>query len=134
MTYNFEALQKFSKEQIEASTAAAGEFAKNLQAIAAEASDFSKKSIESGSAYFEKLSGVKKFEDAIALQTEYAKSSYETFVAQTTKFGELYTKLAKDAFKPLEGVFAKAQSTVQATVQAAAQAPAKPAGKSAVAQ
>jgi hypothetical protein len=31
-------------------------------------------------------------------------------VAQATKFGELYTNLAKEAFKPVEAAVAKAQA------------------------
>ena len=31
-----------------------------------------------------------------------AKSAYESFVAQATKFGEIYTSIAKEAFKPVE--------------------------------
>ena len=116
MAYNFEAFQKFGKEQIEATTAAAGEFAQNLQAIAAEASDYSKKSLESGSAYIEKLAGVKKLEEAITLQQDYAKEAYDAFVARATKFGELYTKLAKDAFKPVEGAIVKAQESVKSNL------------------
>jgi hypothetical protein len=37
---------------------------------------------------------VKSIEKAIELQTEYAKTSYETFVAESQKIGELYTDLA----------------------------------------
>jgi len=77
---------------------------KGWQGIAAETQDYSKKSFEKGRAFAEKLIGVKKFDEAIALQQEYAKSSYEDFVAQATKIGELYTELAKEAFKPLETV------------------------------
>jgi hypothetical protein len=35
------------------------------------------------------------------------KTAYEGFVAQSTKMGELYANLAKDAFKPYEGLVAK---------------------------
>ena len=38
------------------------------------------------------------------VQTEYAKSAYEGLVAQATKMGELYTDLAKEAYKPFEGM------------------------------
>jgi len=34
------------------------------------------------------------------VQSEYLKSSYEEFVAQSTKLGELYAGLAKEAYKP----------------------------------
>jgi hypothetical protein len=48
---------------------------------------------------FEKPATVKSFDKALEVQTEYAKSSYETFVAESKKIGELYTDLAKDAGK-----------------------------------
>ncbi len=44
------------------------------------------------------------------VQSEYLKSSYEDFVAQSTKLGELYADLAKQAYKPFEGVMAKASA------------------------
>ena len=50
---------------------------------------------------------MKSIEKAVELQTEYAKTSYETFVAESQKIGELYTDLAKQAFKPFEGLVAK---------------------------
>jgi hypothetical protein len=107
MAINFEDYTKFSKEQFEAVQAAANEVSKQLQAIAAETTDYSKRSLESGSAFVEKLLGVTKFEQAIALQQDFAKSSYEGFVAEVSKLGELYANVAKEAFKPVEGAFAK---------------------------
>ena len=113
MSYDFEAIQKFNKEQIEATQAAFTEVAKGLQAIATEATDYSKKSIETGSAYVEKLLGVKKLDEAITLQSDFAKSAYEGFVAQATKLGEMYTAVAKEAFKPVEGAIAKVQAVAK---------------------
>ena len=110
MAYDFEAFQKFGKEQFDAATAAATEVAKGLQAIATEAGDYSKKSFEDGAAFVEKLVGVKKLDEAITLQSEYAKTSYEGFVAQATKMGEMYNAVAKTAFKPVEGAIAKFQA------------------------
>ena len=52
---NFEAFQAFGKEQLEATTASASSMTKSLQAIAAEATDYSKKSIEQNTAFVEKL-------------------------------------------------------------------------------
>ena len=45
---------------------------------------------------------------AIEIQTDYAKSAYEGFVAQATKIGELYADLAKETYKPFEAYVAKA--------------------------
>ena len=55
----------------------------------------------------EKLSGVKSMEEAIKLQTEFAKSAFETFVAESQKIAGLYTDLAKQNFKPFAGSIAK---------------------------
>ena len=113
MAYDFEAFQKFGKEQFEAASAAMSEVAKGLQAIATEAGDYSKKSFEDSSALVEKLVGAKKIDEAISLQTEYAKTSYEGFVAQATKMGEMYQAVAKEAFKPVEGAIAKMQAAAK---------------------
>jgi len=110
MANNFDDFQKFGKEQLEAASTVAASLAKGLQTIAAEATDYSKKSLETNSAYLEKLVGAKSLDNAIQIQSEYAKSAYEGFVAQTTKMGELYASLAKEAFKPVESVIAKVQS------------------------
>jgi phasin family protein len=112
MTSNFDEFQKYGKEQLEAATTVAASLAKGLQTIAAETTDYSKKSLESSSAFVEKILGAKSLDNAIQIHSEYAKSAYEGFVAQATKMGELYTNLAKEAFKPVETAFAKVQATV----------------------
>ena len=55
----------------------------------------------------EKLVTVKKMDEAVQLQTEFAKSAYEDFVAGATKIGEIYTSMAKDVFKPFEAAARK---------------------------
>ena len=74
---------------------------KGLQTIAAETTDYSKKSFEKSRVLFEKLSGVKKIDEAIQLQSDFAKSAYEDFMAQATKIGEMYSSLTAEAFKPI---------------------------------
>jgi hypothetical protein len=110
MISNLDECQNFGKEQLETASSVAASFAKGFQTIAAETADYSKKSIECNSVYVEKLLSAKSFDDAIQIQSEHAKSAYEGFVAQATKLGELYTILAKEAFKPLKSVFAKVQA------------------------
>ncbi len=109
-TPKFEDFQKFSKQQMETVNAVASTMTKGLQEIAAESTDYSKKAFAANSAVVEKMLGVKSVETAIQIQTEYAKSVYEGFVAQATKINELCVKMATEAFKPVEA----ALSTVQA--------------------
>jgi len=101
-------MQKFSRNNMDMAMASFGAWTKNAQAIASEFADYSKKSFEESTAALEKLMAAKSLEKAMEVQSEYLKSSYEEFVAQSTKLGELYAGLAKEAYKPLEGVMAKA--------------------------
>ena len=61
-----------------------------------------------GVAALEKLFGAKSVDKAIEVQTDYLKSAYEGFVSEATKLGELYSDLAKESYKPLEGFVPKA--------------------------
>jgi hypothetical protein len=81
-----------------------------MQAIAVEVADYSKKVFEQGTAATEKLIGAKSLEKAVEVQSDYVKTAYEGFVAEATKIGELYTSLAKEAYKPFEGQFGKIAS------------------------
>ena len=110
MATNFDDFQKFGKEQLEAVSCGRGVSRQGLQTIATETTDYSKRSLETSSAYLEKLVGAKSLDNAIQIQSEYAKVAYEGFVAQTSKIGELYASLAKEAFKPVESAIAKVQS------------------------
>lgn len=107
MVFKVEDFQNFGKEQYEAALASVNNFTKGYQAIATAYADYSKKSFEDTSAFVEKLSGVKSLEKAIELQTEFTKTAYETFVAESKKISELYADLAKEAYKPFEGYVAK---------------------------
>jgi hypothetical protein len=109
MVKNFEDLQQVSKENIDLAVKSVGTVSKSAQAIAVEIADYSKKSFEEGTSALEKLFGVKSIEKAIELQTAYAKSAYEGFVAEATKIGEMYTALAKESYAPFETIMAKAK-------------------------
>lgn len=103
-----EELQRFGKDSTETMMSSFGAWSKSAQAIAVELTDYSKKSIEDSAAAWERLMGSKTLEKAMEVQSEYLKSSYEDFVAEATKLGELYADLAKEAYKPFEGALAKA--------------------------
>ena len=102
--------QQLSRSQIDATTQSAAAWSRGLQQIALEASDLSKKSIEETSAAFGKLIGIRTLDGAIQVQTDYAKSAYESMMSNATRFGELFTTLAKDAYRPFEGAFEQAQT------------------------
>ena len=114
MAINFPEIKAFGPPSFEAFATATGSSGKGLQAIATETMDYSKKSFEKSRVLFERLMGVKKIDEAIQLQSDFAKSAYEDFVAQAAKIGEMYSSLAKEAFKPIS-VASPGQSSVVAT-------------------
>ena len=105
--FKLEDIQNYGKEQLENAVASATSVQNGLQAIASAYGDYTKKSFEDTRSFVEKLSGVKSLDKALEAQTEYAKSSYETFVAESQKIAGLYGELAKQAYKPVEGFVAK---------------------------
>ena len=109
MMKNFDDVQKISKDSMDATMKSFGVLSKASQAIATEVADYSKKSFEDGTKVLEKLFGAKSLDKAIEVQTEYAKTAYEGFVAEATKIGELYADLAKETYKPFEGFLARAK-------------------------
>ena len=104
-----EDIQQYGKEHLETVVASATTLQNGIQTIATAYGDYTKKSFEDTRSYVEKLSGVKSLDKAIEVQTDYAKTAYEGFVAKATKLGELYADLAKEAYKPFEVAFAKAK-------------------------
>jgi hypothetical protein len=97
--------------QLDAADATTNGFPSGFQAIATAYGDYTKKSFEDTKLFVEKLSGVKSFDKAIEIQTEFAKSAFESFVAESQKIGALYSDLAKQSYKPFGGLVAKMTPT-----------------------
>jgi hypothetical protein len=109
VTCRFDDFQRFGKEHLDAVRKSSSSLARSWQTIAAESSDYAKKSFENGSAFFGKLLGAKSFEDALQIQSEYAKSSSEGLVDYVTKVCDLYSNLAKEGLKPVDTAISKVQ-------------------------
>ena len=105
--FKIEDMQTYGKDQYEQAVSCASGFQSGFSAIAAAYGDYAKKSYEDTKSFVEKLSGVKSLDKAVEAQSDFAKSAYESFVADSQKIAGLYGDLAKQAFKPLEGVVAK---------------------------
>ncbi len=107
MLKGFEEFQKVGKDGFDATVRSFGEMNKGFQAIAAEVTDYSKKAFEDSTRAFEQLMGAKSIEQAVEIQSTYAKKAYDAYVAEMSKLGEMYAGLAKDAYKPVEAALGK---------------------------
>ena len=109
MFKTYEDASRFGRDMMENGVASIAALQSGLQAIADEAGDYSRKSMDNGAAVVEKLLAARSPERAIEIQSEYVRQSYEGFVAQSTRMSELMAELAKVAYKPFEQAVAKAK-------------------------
>jgi hypothetical protein len=108
---NLSQLQDESREQIHAADPSMTSFPGGFHAIATAYSDYTKKSFEDTRTFVEKLSGARSVDKAIEIQTEFAKSAFEAFMAESQKIGALYRDLAAQSYKPFGGFLAKVTPT-----------------------
>ncbi len=99
-----------ANQELGSNITAAFSFLATLQAIAAEATDYSKRLLEDRTSFVAKLCGATTFESAIQIQSEHAKTSYAGFIAYVMKMTELRVNLTKEFFKPIETVIIKVQN------------------------
>ena len=87
-----------SMETMEEMLKSYSEMTKGFQLIAAEASEYSRRSFNEMTAFMESLMSARGIEEAYQIQSGYMKSSYDAFVAEAAKLGELYAQLAKAGY------------------------------------
>ncbi|WGS23578.1 MULTISPECIES: phasin family protein [unclassified Bradyrhizobium] len=102
-----EDIQNYGKQHLESVTASATNLQSGVQAIAAAYGDYAKKSFEDTKSFVEQISGVKSLDKAIEAQSEFVRSTYETFVSESQKIAGLYSDCAKQTFQPFEGLVGK---------------------------
>ncbi|WP_018699117.1 phasin family protein [Amorphus coralli] len=108
MINGFEQIQKMNQDGFETAMKSFGTVQNGFQAIASEMADYSKRSIEEGSAALEKMMGAPSVDQAVETQMSFVKSSYEGMMQEMGKLGELYSGLAQDLYKVNGDIVAKA--------------------------
>ena len=102
-------VEQFQNAQVQNETAisSASAFAEKAKTITTAHAEYTKKAFQDFSEFISKLTSLKSPDEAMKLQADYAKTAYETFVAESKKISGLYTDFAKQTFKPFEGLIAK---------------------------
>jgi len=90
-----------SKKNLEAVVASATAAAKGAEALGAQAVAYSKKAMEDQVAAAKTLSGAKSFQEVVELQSAFAKSAFEAYIAEVTKASATMTAAVKDSFQPI---------------------------------
>ena len=107
MFQGIEEFQRMGQFKFNAALQGMSQVNRGLHAIATEMTQFSKKSFEDSTATLEKLLVADTVEQAMELQTTYARRAYDDYFAEVTKLGEMYVDLAKEAYKPVGAAFSK---------------------------
>lgn len=103
-----------SKKNLEAVIASVTASTKGAEAIGAQAMAYSKKAVEDQVAAAKSLSGAKSFQEVVELQTNFAKSALEAYMAEFSKMSEIMSASVKDSVKPLNERVTAAVERLQA--------------------
>jgi phasin family protein len=104
----------YSKKNLEAVIASVTAAAKGAEALGAETLAYSKSAMETQVAAAKSLSGAKSVQEVVELQTSFAKSAMEAYIAQMTKASEIVSASMKDSLKPLNERVTAAVERLQA--------------------
>jgi phasin family protein len=99
----YDAFVSYGKDTAEAVTKSATTAGKGIETINSEIYAYSKTSIEDAVAATKALMGSKSIHEAFEFQTDFAKSAFESYVAEMSKITELATATTKDVFAPFQG-------------------------------
>jgi len=105
----------YSKKNLEALVASATAAAKGAETVGAQTMAFSKKAFDDQVAAARSLVGAKSVQEVVELQTTYARSFLETYMAEMGKLTETVSSSVKESLKPLNERVTDLVERVQAT-------------------
>src|SRR5262249_45372888 len=103
-----EEYQRLGESGLDAATRSYAEASSGFQAFADEITSYSKTAFDDYVRMWGQLIGSKSIEQAIQVQSEYAKRAYDKHVAEMSKLGEMFTRVTRESYKPIEQAAAKA--------------------------
>lgn len=100
---NYDQMLGYSKDTVEACMKAANAAGKGVETLHNELYAYSKQSVEDSISATKALLGSKSVHEALELQSDFAKSAFDSYVSQVTKLGEIVSATAKETFEPIQG-------------------------------
>ena len=94
-------INSHSKKNLEAVVASVTADTKGAETLGAQTMAYSKKSMEDQVAAAKSLAGAKSVQEAVELQTAFAKSWMEAYMAQMNKASEIVAASMKESFLPI---------------------------------
>ncbi len=98
---NFDQLAAFHRGNLDAMLAAGNIVVKGFETIGREVFAYNQKAVEIGTERATALMACKSLNEAVEMQTGFARENVEAIVAEGTKLSELSVKVAKETAEPL---------------------------------
>ena len=95
-------VQERVQSGFEAASRSFSEANKGFQTLATEMTEYSKAAFDDAIRTWEQLIGVKSLDQAMQIQSDYAKRTYENHMAELSKLGQMYVGMASDSSKPVQ--------------------------------
>jgi phasin family protein len=111
-----EEMTELTKGNVEALVASTKVAAKAVETIGQEVAEFGRKSFEDASAALKGFAEVKSPTDFFRLQSDFARSQFDTVVAETSKLSETVIKFAGQAAEPIANRYSVAAERVRTAV------------------
>ncbi len=94
-------INEHSKKNVEAIVASATAATKGAEALGAQVMAYAKSTVEAQSTAAKSLTGARSVQEVVELQTSFAKTAMESYIAQVNSASEIVSAAVKDAMKPL---------------------------------
>jgi phasin family protein len=111
-----EEMTDLAKGNVEAMVASTKLAAKGVEKIGHEVAEYSRKSFEDASAAIKGFAEVKSPTDLFRLQGEFARTQFDSVIAESSKLSETMIKLAGDMFEPITSRYSVAAERVKNAV------------------
>lgn len=108
-----EELAELGRGNVEAFVASSKVAAKGVETMSQDAANYSRKSFETATAAFKSFTDVKSATDFFKLQGDFARSAFDSAVAESARVSENVLKLAGDVAEPLTSRYAVAADRVK---------------------
>jgi phasin family protein len=97
----YEDAAKFNKENLDAYVAASTVYAKGVESVAKTWAAFAQETFEASANVAKAVLGAKTLKEAVEIQADFAKTTFDKFVAEGTKASEASIKVANEALEPI---------------------------------
>lgn len=112
-----EEMNDFTKGNVEAFVAAGRAAAKGAEILGQNAAEYSRKSFDEASKALKTISSAKSPTEFFKLQNDFAKSQFDSLIAEASKVSEAVVKMFGDVAEPLSSRVAVAADKVKTTIR-----------------